>query len=406
MRCMITGVTGFVGSRLARALVDRGDEVYGFARKRADQSLPKRLVEQGILGNIILLNGDLTDLTSLISAIHRSEPDAVFHLGAQSYVPRSFTNPLETFRVNSQGTQNLLEAIRLKGADPKIVFAGSSEEYGLQIAHEKHLELCQLDARYVFPTPERVPELPINEKNFLRPLSPYAVSKITGDHLMRNYHSVYGLKTVVSRGFNHEGAGRGDHFVTSEITCQGVALSHGEQDQINIGNVNAFRDWSHVEDIVEGYLLLAERGRNGDVYVQGSKRTNSVLTYILWTLEVLGYEVNTLETGTKLKYGEPTEIAPDPWYGVEFEKTRMDNLLLGGRLEFTPADKGLIVKTNKGDVKINIDPARFRPADVPVLFSDTTKIEQIGFEVKHSVKDIIFEQINYYLNPENRKPQK
>lgn len=406
MRVLITGVTGFVGSRLARALIDRGDEVYGLVRRRADLSPPKRLVEQGVIDQVKIINGDLTDLTSLISAVHQSEPDIVFHLGSQSYVPRSFTDPLETFRVNSQGTQNLLEAIRLKAANPKIIFAGSSEEYGLQIAHEKHLELSQVDARYVFPEPERVPELPINEKNFLRPLSPYAVSKITGDHLMRNYHSVYGLRTVVSRGFNHEGAGRGDHFVTSVITRQGVALTHGEQDQINIGNVNAFRDWSHVEDIVAGYILLAERGRDGDVYVQGSKRTNSVLTYLLWTLEVLGYEINTLETGTKLKYGEPTEPAPDPWYGIDFEKTKMDNLLLGGRLGFTPADKGLVLKTNKEDVKINIDPARFRPADVPVLFSDTTKIEKIGFEIKHSVKDIIWEQVNYYLNPENRKPQK
>jgi len=402
MKALITGITGFVGSRLARALVDRGDEVYGFARKRADLSIPKRLIEQGIVGKIKLLDGDLTDLTSLISAIHRSEPDVVFHLGAQSYVPRSFTDPIETFRVNGTGTYNLLEAIRLKGANPKIVFAGSSEEYGLQIAHEKHLELCQLDARYVFPEPERVPELPINEKNFLRPLSPYAVSKIYGDHLMRNYHSVYGLRTVVSRGFNHEGAGRGDHFVTSIITRQGVALSSGEQDHIDIGNVNAFRDWSHVEDIVKGYLLLAERGRDGDVYVQGSKRSNSVLTYIMWTLETLGYELGTLRTGTKLRYGEPSAPAPDPWYGIEFEKTHMDNLLLGGRLEFTPADKGLIFETNKGDVKINVDPSRFRPADVPVLFSDTSKIEKIGFKVEHGVKDIIWEQINYYLNPDNR----
>ncbi len=396
MKALLTGATGFVGSYLARELVEQDYEVYGFARKRADGAPPKRLVEQNLLDKITIIDGDLTDLSTIVGAVQQSSPDVIFHLGAQSYVPRSFEEPLETFRVNSWGTQNLLEAVRLSGVDPKIIFAGSSEEYGLQVAHEQHLKLLLLDSRYVFPEPQRVPELPINEHNPLRPLSPYAVSKIHGDALMRNYHTTYGLKTIVSRAFNHEGAGRGDNFVTSVIVRQCLALKHGLQPQIDIGNVNAFRDWSHVSDIVNGYILLSKMGRHGDVYVQGSMRTNSVLTYIMWTLERLGYQLGDMKTGAGSTYGDMSEITTDEWYGLKFEKTKADNLLLGGRLKFTPDDQDLFFETDKGTVKIHIDPSRFRPSDLPVLLSDTAKIQERGFKTEKTVKDIIDDQIAYY----------
>jgi GDPmannose 4,6-dehydratase len=99
---------------------------------------------------------------------------------------------------------------------------------------------------------ERIPELPINEKNPLRPMSPYAVSKVHGDFLMRNYYHAYGLKTIVSRAFNHEGAGRCHEFITSTIVRRCVSLKFGELDEITIGNVNVFRDWGLIEDIVDG----------------------------------------------------------------------------------------------------------------------------------------------------------
>jgi GDPmannose 4,6-dehydratase len=159
----------------------------------------------GIIGRVKLIKGDITDFTSLLFALDKVQPDVIFHLASQSYVPRSFVDPLETFRVNSLGTQNLLEAVRLKDLDCKIVFAGSSEEYGLQVVSEKHYEWALKKYGTIFPEPERIPELPINEKNPLRPMSPYAVSKVHGDFLMRNYYYAYGLKTIVSRAFNHEG---------------------------------------------------------------------------------------------------------------------------------------------------------------------------------------------------------
>jgi GDPmannose 4,6-dehydratase len=404
MKTLITGITGFVGPYLAKKLLSLGHEVYGLYRRRADGNVSKRLVEMGILGQVKLVEGDMTDLTSLLFALDRVQPDVIFHLASQSYVPRSFADPLETFRVNSLGTQNLLEAVRLKDLDCKIVFAGSSEEYGLQIISERHYDWVLKRYGTIFPEPERIPELPINEKNPLRPMSPYAVSKVHGDFLMRNYHHAYGLKTIVSRAFNHEGAGRGHEFVTSTIVRQCVALKFGELNKITIGNINVFRDWSHVEDIVNGYILLAEKSKPGDVYVQGSMRTNSVLTYVLLTLQHLGYNVKEIETlkGEK-KVKDPAEINEDLVFNFKFKKTYVDTLLMKGELEYGLEDEGLKVKTDKGDVTIYFDPSKFRPADVPILMSDTRKIQEIGFKVTRSLEDIIRDQVNYYLNPENRK---
>jgi len=403
-RALITGITGFVGPYLAKRLLELGYEVYGLVRRRADGAVPKRLADIGIANEVKLIEGDLTDLTSLLSALDKAQPDVIFHLAAQSFVPRSFVDPLETFRTNSLGTQNLLEAVRLKDYDPKIVFAGSSEEYGLQIASEKHYKWALERYGTVYPEPDRIPELPINEKNPLRPMSPYAVSKVHGDFLMRNYYHSYGLKTVVARAFNHEGAGRGHHFVTSTIVRQAVLVKQGKADKIVLGNVNVFRDWSHVEDIVNGYILLAERGRPGDVYVLGSMRTNSVLTYLLLTLRMLGYEPREVETlkGEK-KIKNPLEPSAENFFGVQFWKTKVDELLLKQEVEYIPEDGGLRVKTDMGDITVVFDKERFRPAEVPILMSDTRKAQQIGFKATKTLEDIIRDQINYYLNPENQK---
>ena len=180
--------------------------------------------------------------------------------------------------------ENLLEAVRVKDVDPVVVFAGSSEEYGLVLSSEEQYKKAIEKYGTIFPAPERMPEVPTTETNPLRPMSPYAVSKVYGDYLMRNYWYSYGIRTVISRAFNHEGAGRGNMFVTSVATSQVMRMKFGELDSITIGNVNAFRDWSHVDDIIEGYLILAEKGNYGVVYNQGSMRTNSVMSYLLMSL--------------------------------------------------------------------------------------------------------------------------
>ncbi len=401
---LIIGISGFVGPYLAKELLERGASVFGLIRKRADGSKPKNLVDRGISDKVHLIEGDLTDITSLATALDISQPDVIFHLAAQSYVPRSFTHPVETFEINTLGTANLLEAVRIKDCDPVIVFAGSSEEYGLVISSQVQYDRALKKYGVVYPPPQKIPELPINELNPLRPMSPYATSKVHGDYMMRNYHNVYGMKTVVSRGFNHEGAGRGIMFVTSQITCQVMKLKFGETDKIVIGNVSAFRDWSHVKDIVNGYILLAEEGRHGDVYNQGSMRTNSVLSYILLSLEEAGWKVESIETfnGDK-KIRNPTELDISEYFGVSFEKTKVDRMLLDGEVEFTLDDRGIVVHTDKGDVHVTFNPDRFRPAEVPILMSDTTKIKELGFSVKYGLRDIIRDQLNYFMKKENRR---
>jgi len=400
---LITGISGFVGPYLAEALLKKGANVYGLIRKRADGQTPKRIVEMGLKDHVTLVEGDLLDISTLANAIDVSQPDVVFHLAAQSFVKRSFEQPIETQQVNCIGTANLLEAIRIKDCDPKIVFAGTSEEYGLVICDEKQYERVRKKYGVIFPEPEKIPELPIDENNPLRPMSPYAVSKVYGDYLMRNYYHSYGLKTVVSRGFNHEGAGRGPMFVTSVITNQVMKLKFGETDRIKIGNVNAFRDWSHVLDIVDGYLILAEKGKAGEVYNQGSMRTNSVLSYILLGLEEAGWKIEKIETLKGEKVIEnPTEIDDEVMFGVRFEKTKVDAMMLCGELEYTIEDKGIVVHTDKGKVLVEFEKDRFRPAEVPILLCDNRRIRKLGFEVRHDLRSIIRDQLNYYLKKENR----
>ena len=294
---------------------------------------------------------------------------------------------------------NLLEAIRNKGINPVIVFAGSSEEYGLVICSDAQYKSAVKKQGVIFPAPVEIPEVPIKEENPLRPMSPYAVSKVYGDFLMRNYHASYGLRTIVSRGFNHEGAGRGIMFVTSALAKQVMQIKRGEIDKIVVGNVNAFRDWSHVTDIVKGYCLLAEKGKHGDVYNQGSQRTNSVITYALLALESAGYKVSKIQTiRNKKAITAPTASDKSKYFGLNFEKTKVDRMILDGEIEFQAQDEGITVFTDKGKVTISFDADKFRPAEVPILLASTRKIDKLGFKTAYSLSDIITDQLNFYMD--------
>jgi GDPmannose 4,6-dehydratase len=401
---LITGISGFVGPFLARRLLDSGNEITGLINKRADSSTPTRLRGMGTISNMHLISGDITDLTSLLSAIDDCQPDWIFHLAAQSYVPESFKQPLHTFKVNCLGTHNILEAVRLKGIKSRIIFAGSSEEYGMQFKDINHFNAIKKKYGVVEPPPKTMPELPVDEDSYLRPMSPYATSKVYGDYAFRNYHNTYGLNTVVSRAFNHEGPGRGHNFVTSTIVRQVVSVHLDIQNVIIIGDIQSFRDWSHVEDIVDGYVLLAERADAGSVFVQGSMRTNSVLSYILYAISALRYrieEVYSLNGEKRVK--DPLSKASVKFRDTTLSSNIVDQMLLSGSLDFSVDDLGIIIQTDKRKFKVQFDPSRFRPSDVPILLSNTEKIKQIGFSSKKSLQDIITDQINYYLDPDHRE---
>jgi GDPmannose 4,6-dehydratase len=139
-KVLITGVTGFVSAYLARQLIGSGNEVVGLLHSRSDGHKPKRLKHMDIISNMAFVRGDITALRSILSAIQYAEPDWIFHLAAQSDIPTSFKDPLATFRTNCLGTQNIFEAVRLKNSRSRIIFAGSSEEYGLQFVDKNHYE--------------------------------------------------------------------------------------------------------------------------------------------------------------------------------------------------------------------------------------------------------------------------
>ena len=401
---LITGISGFVGPYLARQLIDRGHEVYGLVQRRANHLRPRRLIEMDIVSSINLIEGDITDLTSFLSALQKSQPDWIFHLAAQSYIPESFRDPLGTFRINCLGTSNVLEAIRLKDLKSKIVYAGSSEEYGLQFKDQEHYESMKRKYGVIEPQPKSLPELPIGEEGLLRPMSPYATSKVYGDYAFRNYHNTYGLDTVVSRAFNHEGAGRGPNFVTSTIVRHLVSMHLEEEKIMTIGDVQTFRDWSHVDDIVNGYLRLAEGAQGGSVYVQGSMRTNSVLSYILYTISTLGYRINELSTFRNDKrVKEPVGKQLVTVGKTTFNSCVIDDMFLSGDLNFDLRDEGIVIRTDKRDFKVQFDSSRFRPSEVPILLSNPERIKtDLGVSSSKQVRDIINDQVNYYLDADRR----
>lgn len=303
-RVLITGATGFVGSHLIEHLLSEDDlEVYGTKRRRSDTDHVQHVEDQ-----VIWAETDITDSHSVRTTVAEVEPDAIFHLAAQSFVPTSWRAPQETFQTNAIGTVNLLEGLRVADVDARVQLAGSSEEYGL-----------------VKPD-----EVPITEDNPLRPQSPYGVSKVSADLFAQQYHSSYGIETVVTRGFNHTGPRRGETFVVSDWSKQIAEIELGRRDPvIEVGNLEPKRDFSDVRDIVRGYRLAVEACEAGEVYNICSEEAVSI-------------------------------------------KEILDMLL----------------SSTEEEIDVEQDPAKLRPSDVPLLLGDCSKFrEETGWE-----REIPFEQ--------------
>lgn len=404
-RVLITGISGFVGPHLAKFHLDRGFEVYGLVRRRADGDVSRGLRDVGVDAQVKKIEGSVEDLTSLLMAFDEAQPDVVFHLAAQSFVQRSFINPLEVVAVNGTGTANVLEAMRLKGQNSaRLVFAGSSEEYGFVAVSKKQVRRFVKQHGELFPPPVDLPELPIAETNPLRPMSPYAATKVFGEYLTLEYAHSYGLKNIVSRGFNHEGARRGSYFVTSALAKQVVSLFMRETESISVGNITAFRDWTHIDDMVEGYDLLGRKGASGDVVNLGSERSNSVLGYLLLCLEMYGVHVKSLKTrknGKSIK--NPTEPESIERFGKKWDLMKADRMILEENIDFELKDEGIEIETSKGKVNVRFDPRRFRPTDVPVLLADATKAKKLGFKIRRSLRDVVKDQLNYFTDKEHRR---
>lgn len=273
MKALITGITGFAGSHLVDYLLEQQPQVQIFGTYRWRS--PKNHIAH-VRDRIELVETDLRDLASTIAVLERSQPDVIFHLAAQSFVPASWTAPAATLDTNILGQTNLFEGVRRLGLDPVIQIACSSEEYGL-----------------VYPE-----ETPIKETNPLRPLSPYAVSKVSQDFLGYQYFQSYGMKIIRTRGFNHTGPRRGEVFVTSNFAKQLAYIRAGKSEPvIHVGNLNAVRDFTDVRDMVRAYWLAVTKAKPGEVYNIASGHGITIQELLNRLIELAGVEV---------------EVRPDP----------------------------------------------------------------------------------------------
>lgn len=288
MRVLITGITGMAGSHLADYLLSLPEkvEVYGTFRWRSRMENVAHLA-----GRVNLLQCELTDFSNAVKVLEASRPDFVFHLAAQSYVLASWSSPTATMLENPRMQINLFEAMLQLKIDCPIQVALSSEEYGM-----------------VFPD-----EIPINEDNPLRPLSPYAVSKVTQDMMAYQYHQSYGLKTIRTRAFNHEGPRRGDVFVTSNFAKQIAEIEAGlKPPVIHVGNLEAQRDWSDVRDVVRAYWLAVNRCTPGEAYVIASGKSYTVREMLDLLLSMSNVEVKVKEDPDRMRPSDVMVLRGDP----------------------------------------------------------------------------------------------
>jgi len=256
---LITGITGQDGSYLAELLLDKGYEVYGLIRRLSTPNLSRitHLVDQ-----ITLLEGDLTDQSSLNVVMQTAKPDEVYNLAAQSFVATSWNQPVLTGDVSGLGVVRVLEAVRHFCPDVKFYQASSSEMFG------------------------SVKETPQNEKTQFHPRSPYAVAKVYGYYATINYRESYNMFCCNGICFNHESPRRGVEFVTKKVT-EGVAkIYHGVAKELRLGNLDAKRDWGHASDYVKAMWLIVQ-SREPEDYVIATGESHSVREFVELAFKVV-----------------------------------------------------------------------------------------------------------------------
>ena len=261
-RALITGVTGQDGSYLADLLLTKDYEVFGMVRRSSTENFERI---DHLTDRITLVQADLLDPTSLAEALEQAQPDEVYNLGAQSFVPTSWKQPVLTAEFTAVGVTRLLEAIRR--VDPGIRFyqASSSEMFG------------------------QVRETPQNESTSFHPRSPYGVAKVFGHHMTVNYRESYGLHASSGICFNHEGPRRGLEFVTRKITNGVARIKLGLQDSLTLGNLEAARDWGYSGDFVEAMWLMLQQDEPDD-YVIATGETHSVREFLTEAASHLGMD--------------------------------------------------------------------------------------------------------------------
>ncbi len=288
---IITGISGQDGAYLSRLLLDKGYRVVGLVRSSTGTDY-YRLRYLGIFEKVELLECDLSDLSQVIHLIASYKPDEIYNLAAQSSVSQSFHQPIGTIEFNVHSVLNILEAMRIAGKDTRLYQASSSEMFG------------------------KVPDLPITETTAVHPLSPYAISKVTGHYICMNYRESYHLYSCSGILFNHESYLRGEGFFVKKLIRGALDIKHGRKEIIEFGNLDIRRDFGWSEKYVEAMWLLLQQDEPDD-YIICSGKSVSLREIVNYVFETLDISKDRIRINEKLL--RPTEI--EDIYGTS-EKAR------------------------------------------------------------------------------------
>ena len=263
-KVLITGITGQDGSYLAELLLKKNYQVHGIVRRVALEDETHRLWRvRKILKKITLHSASLESYASLVRIVAKIKPDEVYHLAAQSYVTYSFEDDFSTLNTNINGTHFMLSAIKEFSPKSKFYFAASSEMFG------------------------KVRSKPQNEKTPFYPRSPYGISKVAGFELTRNYREAYNIFACSGILFNHESPRRGFEFVTRKISSSVARIKLGLQKELNLGNIDAQRDWGHAEDYVVAMWKILQQKKPED-FVIGTGKMHSVKDFAKLAFQYVG----------------------------------------------------------------------------------------------------------------------
>lgn len=329
-KAFITGITGQDGSYLAELLLDKGYEVHGIIRRHSSISTDRidHIYDNRELRDkrFFLHHGDLTDSSNLNRLIEKIQPDEVYNLAAQSHVAVSFEVPEYTAEVTGTGTIRLLDAIKANGLNTKFYQASTSELFG--------------------GLPGTAPQ---SEKTPFYPKSPYGVAKLYSYWITVNYRESYGLFASNGILFNHESPRRGETFVTRKITRAVADILAGKKEKLSLGNLNAKRDWGFAGDYVEGMWRILQNDTPGD-FVLATNETHTVREFVELAFKEVGIDIE--------------------WKGEGVE------------------EKGYDTKTGK--VLVDVNPRYFRPAEVELLWGDSSKAEkELGWKRKVSFPELV-----------------
>lgn len=344
-RALITGVAGQDGGHLAKLLHEKGYEVYGTIRGQMEASHPRYKQVKVEMPYINLVMADLLDLSALTRAMQEIKPDEVYNLAAISHVGYSFRDPIMTADVTGKGVLHVLEAIRLAGLEKTTRFyqASTSEMYG-------GLEYNR-------------PETGYTEEAAFHPRSPYGVAKLYGYWITKNYRENYGMYALSGILFNHEGERRGPEFVTRKISQAVARIKLGKQDHLELGNMDAKRDWGYAGDYVEGMWRMLQQDQPND-YVLATGETHSIREFCESAFKEIGVELT--------------------WQGSGVEETAVD--------------------ASTGKVLIKINPEFFRPSEVDLLLGDPTKAEtELGWKRAVDFPGLVKLMVEHDLKLESEK---